>query len=323
MVTLTGCSGTSVKTAASSSPATSVGPSSGGLPGVQDLVSAGAHQFSVPDADWLEVIEGAAWTALGEGSVARLDSASGKPDATVKLGGGVCTAMDRGFSSLWVGVCSDPAKVVRIDPQSAKITASIALTGSTLVEEGSVAAGEGAVWAVTQGTDKQLVKIDPTGNTKAKSFPVPAGVVAVRAGLGGVWLTDPLRGEALRIDVVSGKVLAEVPTGAGARFLAIGAGGVWVQNNTDGTVTHIDPVTNKVVATIHVDDAIDGGDMAVGGGYVWARVSGALVAKIDPKTNSVVARYGPAAGSGSAAADDNALWVTAHDIDAAYRLPLT
>jgi YVTN family beta-propeller protein len=291
---------------------------------VQDIVTAGADRFSVPDADWLQVIDGAVWTALGEGSVVRLDNASGTPDATVDIGsGGVCTAMDGGFGSLWVGVCSDPAKVVRIDPRTAKISASIRLPGRQLVEEGSVGAGEGAVWAVTEGTGKQLVKIDPTGNNRVKSFPVPAGVVAVRAGLGGVWLTDPLQGTVLRIDPGTGKILAEVPAGAGARFFAVGAGGVWVQNNADGTVTHIDPVTNKVVATIHVDEPIDGGDLAIGGGFVWARVSGSLVAKIDPKTDTVVARYGPAAGSGSVAANDEALWVTAHDINAIYRLPLT
>ena len=65
-----------------------------------------------------------------------------------------------------------------------------------------------------------------------------------------------------------------------------------------------------------------GGDLAVGGGFVWARVSGWLVSKIDPTTSEVVARYGPPAGSGSVAADETALWISAHDVDVVYRLPL-
>jgi YVTN family beta-propeller protein len=117
--------------------------------------------------------------------------------------------------------------------------------------------------------------------------------------------------------------VTSVPTGTGARFFAVGEGAVWVQNNVDGTVTRVDPATNKAVATIRVDSGpVDGGDLAVGGGFVWARVTDTLVAKIDPATNTVVARYSPVAGSGSVAADASAAWVSAHDHDVVYRLPL-
>jgi len=44
--------------------------------------------------------------------------------------------------------------------------------------------------------------------------------------------------------------------------------------------------------------------------------------KIDPATNAVVARYSPTAGSGSVAADGDNVWVSAHDHDVVYRLPL-
>jgi virginiamycin B lyase len=67
---------------------------------------------------------------------------------------------------------------------------------------------------------------------------------------------------------------------------------------------------------------ITGGDLAIGGAFVWARISSALVANIDPQTNTVVARFGPASGSGSVAADDQAVWITAHDVDKVYRLPI-
>ena len=111
--------------------------------------------------------------------------------------------------------------------------------------------------------------------------------------------------------------------GRGARFFDVGEGAVWVQNNDDATVSRVDPKSNRVVATIRVDEgAVSGGDLAVGGGYVWARVTSALVAKIDPATNTVIARYGPRLGSGSVAADESAAWITAHDADAVYRLPL-
>ena len=85
----------------------------------------------------------------------------------------------------------------------------------------------------------------------------------------------------------------------------------------------VDPATNTVTATIHVSGRpIQGGDIAVGGGSVWARVSDVLIAQIDAATNTVVARFGESWGSGSVAADDEAVWISAHDVLSIWRLPL-
>jgi len=76
------------------------------------------------------------------------------------------------------------------------------------------------------------------------------------------------------------------------------------------------------VATISVGaGSSSGGDIAVGGGDVWARLSDSLIAQIDPATDTVVARYGPPSGSGSVAADEDAVWVSAHDVTTVWRLP--
>lgn len=294
-----------------------------GLPVVEDVVDAGGARLDVPGADWLQVADGAAWATLASQALVRLDAGSGAQNTSIPMSGQACLAMDVGFDSLWIGVCSRPSEVLRVDLRTAEVRATVTLPGRRFEEEGSLAAGEGAVWAVTKGPDRTLLKIDPRQQSIVQSFPVPGGTAGVRAGLGGLWLTDPSEGRLLRLDPATGKTLASVPTGAGARFLAIGEGDVWVQNNGDGTVTRVDAKTNRAVATIRVDDGpVQGGDLAVGGGFVWARVSGALVAKIDPRTNVVTARYGPACGSGSVAADDQALWVSAHDVNAIFRLPL-
>lgn len=89
-----------------------------------------------------------------------------------------------------------------------------------------------------------------------------------------------------------------------------------------GTDSHVDPNTNAVIATVPVDSGvIDGGDIASGGGSVWARVSDGLVTKIDPEKDVVVSRYGPSSGSGGVAVDAEALWVAAHDVNSVWRLP--
>jgi YVTN family beta-propeller protein len=292
------------------------------LPPSADVASLGGTRLDVPDADWMAVVAGSAWTTLGRGVVQQLDGEDGSPGMEVPVDGPTCTAPDVGFGSLWVPVC-EPGSVVRIDPTTGN-SRTIDLAGATIEEEGSIAAGEGSVWVVTSAPQHALLRIDPNRDQLIGSSPLPAGVVAVRAGLGGLWATDANRGLLLRLDPASGQVLTEIPVGHGARFFDVGEGAVWVQNNTDGTVSRVDPATDQVTATIQVDrGAISGGDLAVGGRYVWARVSGSLVAQIDPATNLVVARIGEPEGSGSVAADEKAVWISAHDRNVVYRIPLT
>ena len=288
---------------------------------MQTVDAVGGTTLKVSDADWLAVAAGDAWTTLGRGVVQQLDGEDGTPGIQVPVAGPTCTAMDVGFGSLWVPVC-DPGSVMRIDPETGK-SRTIDLGGPTIQEEGSIAAGEGAVWVVTSAPGRELLRIDPERNKVTASTPLPDGVVAVRAGLGGLWATDPVRGELLRLDPDSGDTLATIEVGPGARFFDVGEGAVWVQNNGDGTVSRVDPATDQVVATVVVDEGpINGGDLTVGGGFVWARVSLSLVTQIDPETNLVVARIGQPQGSGSVAADEDAVWISAHDWGVVHRVPL-
>ena len=303
-------------------------PSTPGWPPIADILKSGGSALDVDDADWLQVLGNHAWTTLstpGGGTVQQLDARTGRPQESIfNQSADTCTAMDVGFDSLWVAVCHPTsASLQRIDPSTGKVQARIPLPDMQILEVGSVASGEGAVWVVTAPPQHRLVRIDPRSNKVVARTAIPDGVVAARAGLGGLWLTDPTQGELLRLDPRTQKIVATVKVGLGARFFAVGEGAVWVQNNSDGTVSRIDPATNTVLATITVDGgAVEGGDLAVGGGFVWARVTDALVAKIDPANNTVVARYGPSGGSGSVAADDSAVWISAHDLDVVYRLPL-
>ena len=290
-----------------------------------DITAVGGVALPVDDADWVQVADGHVWTTLGTEVAQQLDPSTGAELKSVPLGGPVCTAMDQGFDALWIAVCSIPAQVLRLDPATGKVLARIPVPdGLEIMDEGSVASGEGFVWVVTTVDDtRSLLKIDPASNTVVDRVPVEVGVTAARAGEGALWTTNTVTNAVERRDPATGALVTSVPTGEGARFFAVGEGAVWVQNNGDGTVTRVDPATNRAVATITVDSgAVNGGDLAVGGGFVWARVTDTLVAKIDPATNAVVARYSPTAGSGSVAADADNAWVSAHDHDVVYRLPL-
>jgi YVTN family beta-propeller protein len=109
-------------------------------------------------------------------------------------------------------------------------------------------------------------------------------------GGGSVWQTDYENNAVLRIDPVSGKVLAKVPVGLQPLGVVMTAGAVWVANEHSGSVTRIDPATNKVVATIPINSPDSAGPqiMTAGPGGVWVGVPNmGSVVRIDAATNKV------------------------------------
>jgi len=319
-------SSSAVAGATSTAPATTEDPATTAVPlapppAATDIEAAGASRIGdLGEPDWLAIAGGSTWAAgVGDG-IGRLDPKTGALHGSVAVPGAVCLAMDVGFGSLWAGSCGAQPSILRIDPRKGKVIAAIPIEASDLSPESSIAAGEGAVWVQT--ADADLVKIDPATNAVVTKVKAADGIVALRAGLGALWATDVTNNTLQRLDPADASVQAEIPVGDGPRFLAIGEGAVWVLNQADGTVTRVDPTTNSATATIPVDaGAIDGGDIAVGGRSAWARVSGSLVVEIDPSTNTATAAYGPPHGSGSVAANGAAVWVSAHDVSAVWRLP--
>ena len=302
-------------TPAAATPTAQPTPSPLGPPMV-DIGSAGALLLAEGGRpDWLALAGGSAWGAGNDG-IQQMDGKTGADGALVPITG-ICTAMDTGFDALWVADCEHGA-LVRIDPKTAKVAATYPLKAGFVAEEGSVGAGEGGVWVATTSS---IIRFDPKTGAQT-AFPLPVSGAGVRAGLGSVWVTVPDLDEVLRIDPTTGGVIATIKAGHGPRFLAIGGDSVWVQDNADATVTRIG-ADGAVKATIPVSlSPVDGGDIAAGGGFVWPRISAALIAKLDVKTGMLLATYGPPSGSGSVAADAAAVWISAHDVSSVWRLPL-
>jgi DNA-binding beta-propeller fold protein YncE len=292
------------------------------LPPIVAMDAAGAKAIPAGNrADWVIIAANAAWIANVGGGVRRYDVSTAAELGTTPVPGYICQAMDIGFHSLWVVDC-DHNTVVRIDVATGTVTATIDPGIGRLAEEASIAVDESGVYVMCTEPDHRVAHIDPATNAVAGTFTAPSNAAALRAGFDSLWFSRAAPGELTRVDPVDGSELSTVVAGAGARFLAVGADAVWVLANIDGTVTRVDR-NGKAVARIKVADrSIEGGDIAVGGGFVWARVTDAVVAQIDPVTNTVVRRVGEPAGSGSVAADEAAAWISAHDVATVWRLPL-
>jgi branched-chain amino acid transport system substrate-binding protein len=129
----------------------------------------------------------------------------------------------------------------------------------------AIAAGEGAVWALS-GATATVFELDPsTGRVRMRvaleskpsvAAPFP---VALVAGLGSVWVLDGNTAGVTRIDPADGRVSAAIPLPVDSQpvSLAVGAGAVWIADTGDGLVSRIDPATNAA-ASIRVGGAPSG-----------------------------------------------------------------
>lgn len=294
-------------------------PSGPPLPASVDIEEAGALAIDATrDTDWIVLVEGRAWVS-GVGDGIGIFDSTGALEGSLAVSGW-CESMDVGFGAVWSASC-DPPGLIRFDVATREVT-RVTFPEPIVDSEASVGAGEGAVWLVAGESSDVLIGVDPESLEVAHRYPVPPGSAAVRAAFGAIWVTRPRDDELLRVDPASGEVVATIEVGETPVFLAVGAEAVWVMNQAEGSVSRVDPATNAVVATIPTGLSIRGGDIAVGGGAVWVRGGPELLARIDPATNEVTDKWGPLAGSGSVAADDAAVWVTAHDVERIWRLPL-
>jgi virginiamycin B lyase len=295
------------------------------LPAIQSMAKVGGVTIKASrEADWVLVAHGRAWiSGLGKG-VGVYDARTGRPLGSVAVPEGPCAATDEGFGAVWTATC-EPSGVSRIDPATARVTGHVGLS-ATPEGESSIGVGEGAVWALIDGSDCRrcvVARIDPKTLKVTNQYPVPGGATAVRAGLGGVWITNFQTDSVLRLDPSTGKIVATIPVASGPRFFDVGAGAVWVMAQSAGALCRIDPADNRVVGCTVIDPAgVQGGDLTVGNGFVWFRGTEALVVQVDPKSGRVVRRIGPGEGSGSAGAGSGQLWISAHDVSKLYRVPV-
>lgn len=176
------CSGDGGGSGASPATTTSVPPSSVALaepklPAIQPVAKAGGATIKASrEADWVVVAYGRAWiSGLGKG-IGVYDARTGRPLGSVAVPEVPCAAPDAGFGAVWTATC-EPSGVSRIDPATARITGHAGLS-ATPEGESSIGVGEGAVWALIDGSDCRrcaVARIDPKTLKVTGRYPVPPG----------------------------------------------------------------------------------------------------------------------------------------------------
>lgn len=258
-------------------------------------------------ADWVLVTDDAIWVASTKPyAVLRIDPATNKIVATVKVSGEACSGLAFGFGSIWVPICGEKPELVRID--GAKNTVSGTLPIASAAPEGGIATSEDSVWMVTD-KNGMLSRIDPSTNGVRQRISIPPGSYNPVFSNGIVWITGVESSVLTAVDADSGKVLESVAVGLKPRFLAAGGGSIWTLNQGDGTVSRVNERNRKVAATIRVGIPGAGGDIGYGGESVWPTVFGVPLTRVDASTNKVIRQW-VGEGGDSLRCGFGSIWIT-------------
>ena len=201
---------------------------------------------------------GALWvTVSGEGKLLKLDPATNKVLARVKVGISPYSVAS-GAGSLWVGNAGW-STVSRVNPVTRKVVKTI----KAGTEPNGLVYAFGAVW-VGDRLGNKLLKIDPATNRVVGSLPLhaPDWVTADESAL---WVSEE-EGSVAKVDPATLTLSSRVAVGKNPLHTAIVGGSLWVPNIDDSTISIVDRSTNDVTTVAGPSGAIA---VATAPGGVW------------------------------------------------------
>jgi hypothetical protein len=231
-----------------------------------------------------------------------------------------------GFGALWLlAPDQETPSLLRVDPESLEVVATIALPESARQCQGFVVTDD-AVWACT---GEGAVRIDPISHQIVGSVAFPVGQFLGRlaAGAGAVWA---LGGEEIAPDMLvridPGTATASMfPLGHDGAALAFGFDAIWVTVPQEGLVLRVDPVSGQV--NEHATGLRRPWVVSAGPDSLWVTLSAEggepvadgepTVVRIDPTGAQApvsIATGAAPGGEGEVWAGEDAVWVRAPDL---------
>ncbi len=218
-----------------------------------------------------------------------------------------------GFGSVWV-VDYRPPSLVRIDPATNHVTASIPLSGHACL---GIAVTSSSLW-VADCEHHTVVEIDPAKNAVDRTLTVDFTVDdegALAAVGGSLWLfvTDSTAAisSLVRVNAQSGAIEKRIFVGAGSYVVAGDSTALWVSSTHGAAVMRVDPGKNAVVASVPVTPRPKFLTVGAGGVWVLHQRTGS-VSLIDPTSNEYATSIpaGVPTPWGDIATGAGAVWVS-------------
>ena len=258
-------------------------------------------------ADWVTVTDDAVWVgSTGPNAVHRIDPATNRRVATVKLPGEPCAGLATGFGSLWVPLCAARPALARVDLATNRLLA--VTSPGPAAAEGGIAASADSLWLVTdnQGT---LARLDPASGAVRQRVQLPTGAYNPVASAGTVWVSQAQGAAVIAVDATSGSIVATIETGPGPRFLAAGGGSIFTLNQGDGSLSRIAVDERRATSRTLLGTPGHGGDIAYGAGIVWTTVAGTPLTATDAASGRVIRQW-VGRGGDSLGLGHGAIWLT-------------
>ncbi len=255
------------------------------------------------------------------GRLARLDPTTNQ---VTDVPGGT-TPIGVGADSVWGGVYTRSDTVARIDPASARITATVDVADAPT----SIAVGPTDAWVLA--STGVLTRVDLATNSVTATLVLsgvrvgPAGSrdggfgFAVVATASAVWVSGRDADDhpvLWRIDPASAQVVDTVPVGVDCTRLVSDGAVLWAGC---GTAQRFDPASRRLVDS-HADA---GNGIAIGSGGVYALSAGGTLAQLDVTSGQVVASLAVPPGAETVAMGNRVLWLADPRLHDAASLPGT
>jgi DNA-binding SARP family transcriptional activator len=161
------------------------------------------------------------WVGLADQSLLRLDPASLRPKASLRLSVRA-RAMAVSADAVWILEFRDNT-VTRIGLAQGASTASVNPAGATV----AIASGYGSIWVATSGTN-QVLRLDPESGSLVASFPLSFTPTAMVADAGAVWVAGGPDGTLARVDPSGRELVTTIDVGRPIGGLAVANGQVWL-----------------------------------------------------------------------------------------------
>ncbi|MET0810180.1 MAG: protein kinase [Thermoleophilaceae bacterium] len=198
-------------------------PRTGAILSTTTLPSGGEYPGDVPAQNWgypqVAVGAGAVWVINENRTVSRVDPATGKVVARIKVD---AVTLAAGREGVWFLSGDETREVGSIDPRSNQVGQSVRVGAQHL---SAVAVGGGHVWASAEG-DGLVWRIDPGPDPVTRTIDVGVGVTFLAYGDEAIWTANYRDGTVSRIDVETNEVESS-PVGA-VQSLAAGDRTAWV-----------------------------------------------------------------------------------------------
>lgn len=152
-----------------------------------------------------------------------------------------------------------------------------------------MAVTEDAVWVASSNVN-QVVQLGPVTNRVGLIVTIDKPCSGLASGFGALWVPSCGAHALVRVDLQTGKIVAQIPEGPADSEggIAVGAGSVWLVIKKEGQLARIDPQTNRIIARITVPSGSYAA--AFGEEAVWiTSTEHNVLSHVDPRSNRVVA----------------------------------